>query len=151
MENMYVRVSEVELSYRPVRCARPTVTDSRAAADVFRVNWDEGQIEFREAVKVMLLNKCNHCMGICTVAQGGGASCSVDIRNVLQVALGGNAHGIILCHNHPSGSVNPSRDDDELTRKLHRGCQAVGVKLFDHVIISPDGDGYYSYMNDGKL
>ncbi len=151
MNNLYVKVAEVELSYHPIRCARPRVTDSTSAAPLFRSNWDEGQIEFRESVKLMLLNKRGNCMGICTIAEGGGATCSVDLRNVLQTALVGNASCIIMCHNHPSGNVTPSRQDDDLTLKVQKGCDAVGIRLLDHIIISPDEDEYYSYSENGKL
>lgn len=151
MSNLYAKVAEVELSYRPLRCARPQVTDGRAAATLFRSNWDEGQIEFRESVKIMLLNLRGNCMGICTVGEGGGAECSVDVRHVLQTALLGNAKYIVMCHNHPSGKVEPSRMDDDLTKRVHCGCEAIGIKLLDHVIIAPEEDEYYSYSDNGKL
>lgn len=151
MESMYARVAEVEISYRPMRCARPKIEDGRVAASIFRANWDDGQIEFRESLKVMLLNNRCNCMGICTVASGGGTSCGVDVRNILQTALVGNAQSIILCHNHPSGNVEPSTHDNTLTSNVQRGCDAVGIKLLDHVIISPDEDVYYSFKENGKL
>lgn len=151
MEKIYARVAEVELSYHPVRCARPQIKDSAMAANILCDNWDEGQIDFRESVKIMLLNHRNSCIGICTVANGGGASCAVDLRNVLQAALVGNAHSIILCHNHPSGNLLPSPQDDELTRQVQQGCSVVGVKFFDHIIVTSEKGIYYSYNDNGKI
>lgn len=148
--NDYIKVAEVELSYRPLRCFRPKIEDGRVASQVFIENWDDGQIAFRESVKIMLLNIRGNCMGICTLADGGGSSCGVDIRHALQTALVSNAHRIILCHNHPSGELRPSSADDDLTQKLMAGCKAVGIKLVDHIIVEPNGD-YYSYNENGKI
>ena len=55
----------------------------------------------------------------------------------------------VLAHNHPSGNPLPSRQDDELTKRLNQACQAVQLRLLDHIII---GDNtYYSYADEGKL
>lgn len=150
-DNMYTRVAEVELSYHPTRCARPKVEDSSIAANLFYTNWDDGRIEFRESVKVMLLNNAQRCMGISTIADGGTAQCSLDVKTVLQAALLGNARGIILCHNHPSGNLKPSAQDDDITRRIKHGCEAIGVRLSDHIILSPDEGEYYSYKDNCNI
>ncbi|MBQ2121135.1 MAG: hypothetical protein II199_01440, partial [Bacteroidaceae bacterium] len=59
------------------------------------------------------------------------------------------APNVILAHNHPSGNPQPSRQDDELTKRLNQACHAVQLRLLDHIII---GDNtYYSYADEGKL
>lgn len=147
--NDYCRVAEIEVSYHPARCHRPMISDSSDAVHIFRENWEEGKLEFVESVKVMMLNTSLRCMGICTVAVGGGSSCAVDVRNILQSALKADAKSIVLAHNHPSGSTRPSSHDDRLTKQVEEGCKAVGIKFADHVIVT--SDDYYSYRELGKI
>ena len=73
----------------------------------------------------------------------------VDIRIVLQTALVSHASGIILSHNHPSGSTVASTPDNNLTSQLKKGCEAIGIQLLDHIILT--GDTYLSYMDEGML
>ena len=73
----------------------------------------------------------------------------VDIRIVLQTALVSHASGIILSHNHPSGSTVASTPDNNLTSQLKKGCEAIGIQLLDHIILTEDT--YLSYMDEGML
>lgn len=98
---------------------------------------------------VMLLNQSAKVIDTLKVCQGGIASAQVDIRCVLREALLKRATAIILCHNHPSGSVHPSADDDRLTQALNQAAKTVNIRLLDHVIVS-DG-AYYSYTDEGRL
>ena len=74
---------------------------------------------------------------------------AVDVRIVLREALVSNAVHIALCHNHPSGNPQPSRADDHLTDELRRACDAVQLRLIDHIVLA-DGN-YYSYADAGRL
>ncbi|MDR1372335.1 MAG: hypothetical protein LBJ17_04305 [Dysgonamonadaceae bacterium] len=69
--------------------------------------------------------------------------------HVLIPAILANANGIIACHNHPSMNVSPSKDDDALTEKIKKACEIIGIKLLDHLIISPEA--YYSYADEDRL
>jgi DNA repair protein RadC len=64
-------------------------------------------------------------------------------------ALLSNATVVALAHNHPSGNISPSKDDDMLTRKIAEACRTMRLHFLDHVIIT-DGD-YYSYREQGKI
>lgn len=80
----------------------------------------------------------------------GGLDCTlVDVRVVLKHAILCGATCMTCVHNHPSGSTVPSKHDDNLTEKINRACEVMGVKLIDHVIVT-DKD-YYSYQENGKL
>lgn len=68
---------------------------------------------------------------------------------IMQSALLCNATCIMLCHNHPSGNLNPSRDDDKLTEKIRKACEIMRIYLMDHLIISENG--YYSYRERGRI
>ena len=71
------------------------------------------------------------------------------MRIVLREALVSNAVHVVLCHNHPSGNPQPSRADDELTFELQRACDAVQLRLIDHLVLT-DGN-YYSYADHGLI
>ena len=76
-------------------------------------------------------------------------STMVDVRLVLKEALSCCAVAMVVLHNHPSGAVNPSRQDDDVTEKLSKAGKLMEVELMDHVIF---GNGtYYSYRDEGKL
>lgn len=98
---------------------------------------------------VILLNNALKVIDTVCVSKGGLTATAVDVRCVLREALMKRATLIILCHNHPSGSIRPSSDDDKLTARLQKACAAVDIRLLDHVVIT---DGlYYSYQDEGKL
>ena len=82
-------------------------------------------------------------------SRGGLASTQVDVRCILREALLKRATSMILCHNHPSGNIRPSQDDDRLTHALLEAARTMNIRLLDHVVVS-DGD-YYSYGDEGRL
>ena len=102
-----------------------------------------------EACWVFLLNNSARLLGVRQISNGGITETSVDVRIVLKHALMADATAIILCHNHPSGSLRPSRQDDKLTENMRNACLAVNIKLIDHVIVA-DG-GFYSYAEQGNF
>ena len=102
-----------------------------------------------EECHLLLLDQGMAVKGSVLLSRGGIAGTSVDVRCLLREAILGQAVAVVLCHNHPSGRTNPSRDDDNLTKKAAEACQAVGIRLTDHIIFA--GNNYYSYMDNGKL
>ena len=102
-----------------------------------------------EECHLLLLDITNQYMGHHLLSRGGITESTVDIRLLLRHALVAGAPNVILAHNHPSGNPQPSRQDDELTKRLNQACHAVQLRLLDHIII---GDNtYYSYADEGKL
>ena len=98
---------------------------------------------------VILLNQNYKLIKSVRISQGGITETSVDIRIIMKEAVVNNATIIVFCHNHPSGSICPSRVDDELTRSIKRACDLMRIHFADHVVI---GDcSYYSYREQGKL
>ena len=73
----------------------------------------------------------------------------VHPREIFRTAIIRNANAIIVAHNHPSGNLEPSSEDIEITKKLRQSGDIIGIKLFDHVIVS--NEGYYSFSDRGKL
>lgn len=119
------------------------------AEDVYRKMYLKIKDLTHEASWVFLLNNNARLLGLRQISSGGITETSVDVRMVLKEAFLADATAIILCHNHPSGSIRPSRQDDKLTESLRNACTVVNIRLIDHVIVT-DG-GFYSYAEQGKL
>lgn len=98
---------------------------------------------------VMLLNQAAKIIQAVKISAGGLASTQVDIRCILREALLKRATSIILCHNHPSGNIHPSGDDDRLTQSLFQAAKVMNIRMLDHVIVT-DG-AYYSYADEGRI
>lgn len=102
-----------------------------------------------EECHLLLLDQGMAVKGSVLLSRGGIASTSVDVRCLLRHAILGQATAVVLCHNHPSGRTNPSREDDSLTRNAAEACKVVGIRFIDHVIFA--GKNYFSYQDNGKL
>lgn len=98
---------------------------------------------------VLLLNQSLKVIDRVRLSVGGLAETSVDIRLVLREALLRRAPAIALCHNHPSGNVRPSVDDNRLTERLSQSASIMNIRLIDHIVLT-DG-AYYSYADEGKI
>lgn len=83
------------------------------------------------------------------ISIGGLTMAPVDIRLMMKEALLKNTTILAFCHNHPSGSTNPSREDDKLTTSIQKACSVLHIHFADHVILA-DGS-YFSYREEGKL
>ena len=150
----WMQVAEIELIYKSkVKASeRPKVTTSRDAYQLFKQNWDENKIEFIEQFKVMFLNRANKVLAIFEMSSGGVTGTVADPKLVFIAALKINACNIILCHNRPSGSLKPSRADEELTKKIKEAGKYLYLDLpvIDHLIITGE-DIYYSFADKGLL
>jgi DNA repair protein RadC len=146
-----LQVNEVKLSYKSKQKAseRPRVLRSQDTYKLLLTCYDSETIEYRESFKVLLLNRMQKVLGVFNVSEGGISACIVDIKMVLQAALLGNASNIIISHNHPSGNMQPSKEDDYLTTRIQQACKLLDIGLLDHVIIGTDS--FYSYADDGRL
>ena len=98
---------------------------------------------------VLYLNQAHRLIKKTRISHGGISEVSVDVRIIMREAVLCNATIIVACHNHPSGSIRPSRQDDALTQQLKRACDTMRLYLMDHVIVA-DGQ-YFSYHEEGKL
>ena len=143
--------AEIQLVYKSkVKSSeRPTVNSSLKAYDVLKASWHEGRIELIEQFKILLLNNAKKVLAIFEVSTGGTDYVPVDSRMIFTAALKINASGIILAHNHPSGTLKPSTPDIDLTKKLADAGKLLGVRVLDHLILTPEG--YYSFMDEGLM
>ena len=95
---------------------------------------------------VLLLNNANYVLAREKTAVGGGNSTTIDIPRILRLALDNNASGLILVHNHPSGSPRPSNADILYTENLKKAATPFGISLLDHVVVCDDC--FYSFADD---
>jgi DNA repair protein RadC len=98
---------------------------------------------------ILLMNQNHRLIKKMCIAHGGISEVSVDIRIIIREAVLVNTTILAVCHNHPSGSLKPSKADDQLTQSIKRACEVMRIHFLDHVIIT-DGQ-YYSYHESGKL
>ena len=97
---------------------------------------------------LLLMNQDYRLIKKVRISHGGITEVSVDIRIIMKEAVLSNATIMAVCHNHPSGNLKPSSDDDNLTKRIRRACEVMCIHFLDHVIIT-DGH-YYSYHESGR-
>lgn len=98
---------------------------------------------------VLMLNRGNQVLKRIQVSLGGVSGTVVDAKIVFKKALAIPASAIILCHNHPSGNLRPSKPDIEITKKIKAGAELIDIKVLDHLIISERG--YFSFADEGMM
>lgn len=98
---------------------------------------------------IMLLNRNNRLLSRHRVSSGGVAGTIVDPKIIFSIALKELASGIVLSHNHPSGNIQPSREDRDMTQKLLQGAKLLDIAIIDHLILA-HGD-YFSFRDNGLL
>ena len=105
----------------------------------------------REQFCVLMLNAKNVTIGMNIVSVGGLSSAPVCPRDVLKPAILANAAALILAHNHPSGDLTPSSADKAITQKIVHAAEIMGIAVHEHLIISMEDDGYYSFAEHGYI
>ena len=95
----------------------------------------------------MLLNRANKVLGIFEVSSGSSTGTVVDPKLIFAAAIKGNACGIIMAHNHPSGNLNPSQADIDLTKRVKGGGKFLEIQVVDRLIVTIEG--YYSFADEG--
>ena len=123
---------------------RPQITSSRDAWQAIApLLADLSHEEFW----VLFLNRANRVIARRRISSGGTAGTVVDAKMIFRLALEEKASSIILVHNHPSGNLQPSQADLQLTRQLKTAGQAIDIAVLDHLIIAETG--YYSFADEG--
>ena len=124
----------------------PTITSSEVSYTLMRHHFERLD---HEQFWVLLLSQAGKPIREIKIGQGGISATAVDVRLVMKAALEHLASAIILFHNHPSGNLMPSSQDDALTKKIQDASRLFDIRVNDHIIIT-DGD-YYSYNDNGRL
>ena len=103
----------------------------------------------QEVFAVIFLNQANKINHFDIISEGGITGTVADPRIILKLALQYEAVSLVLCHNHPSGNLRPSRADEALTHKIKEAAKYFDIKVLDHIIVS--NEGYYSFADEGIL
>ena len=111
----------------------------------------QAQLEYKsmELFIAIYLNNAQKVLHHEIISQGGITGTVVDPRTVIKKALAYNAVNIILCHNHPSGSLKPSKADENVTKRIKEAALLFDIKVLDHIIVS--NEGYFSFADDGLI
>lgn len=136
---LYKRMQSRKVDNKVIKCSE----------DIYNVMHRYLQNLDHEECWVIFLNQSSRIIRKQRVSVGGLASTQVDVRLILREALKVCATSLILVHNHPSGNVRPSSDDDRLTMSLQQATKMLNIKMLDHVIYADDN--HFSYADEGRL
>jgi DNA repair protein RadC len=119
---------------------------SKDVADIFQPLLSD---LLHEEFWILFLNRSNRVINRMRISQGGISGTVTDVRMVMKNAIECLASGIVVCHNHPSGNLNPSESDTKITKKIKEAGDLMDIQLLDHLIISEKD--YYSFADNGLL
>ena len=127
---------------------RQQITSSRDAFDILQPHFSDLA---NEEFWIVMLNRANKVIGKECISSGGVSGTTVDVKIVFKKAIQSLASGIILCHNHPSGSLQPSQADRELTRRMAESGKLLEINVLDHLIVTDHANNYFSFADEGLL
>ena len=125
---------------------KSTINQSSDIAAYLQAEFGHKQLE---SFVVVYLNRANKIIQQETISEGGITGTVADPRIILKKALDHHAVSIILCHNHPSGNLKPSKADELLTNKIKNAAAFLDIQVMDHIIVSEEG--YYSFADEGMM
>ena len=122
------------------------ITSSRSVFDIMQPVLGELP---HEEFWILYLNNSNKVIQKNQLSKGGITGTLVDVRLVLKNALETGATALILCHNHPSGTLKPSQADKDITQKLKTAAQSLDIKVLDHLIVTEKA--YFSFADENLM
>jgi DNA repair protein RadC len=142
-------LAEIEISYNPKYKASelPKVVKSGDAYAILKDVFPS--LDYREYFYILCLNRNNKVLGYCQISVGGVSGTVADVKIIMQAALKSNSCSIILSHNHPSGNLQPSEADKNLTKNIREAGKVLDIPVLDHLIIT--SESYLSFADEGLL
>ena len=134
-------------NYKGIRC-RVCLIRENTSDEIIKINNESDAYELvkdelvgsdREMLLSIMLTVKNDLIGVETVSIGSITASTTTPRDIFKSAILANAVAIIVCHNHPSGELVPSKNDIELTKQLIAAGELLGIKVLDHLIVSDQG------------
>jgi DNA repair protein RadC len=146
-----IRIPKVKFTYRITRSAGDVkINSSDGAFYCVKAVADMNLIDKKEQVIALYSDRACNLIGASLISTGGQSGCVIDAKILFSEALLVGAANIILAHNHPSGNLQPSAQDKEITRRLSEGAKLLELRLLDHLIFSRAG--FYSlYEQNAEL
>lgn len=124
----------------------PQISGSKSVYDLMRQQLE--RLPYEE-FHVLHLSRANRVIFDDCISRGGTSATVVDLKLVMKHAIDNLADALIFVHNHPSGSLVPSAEDDRLTRRLKEAASFFDIRVLDHIIVS--AQGFYSYQDNGRM
>ena len=128
-----------------------TASTAEQAAEIIRKTITECGQSDREQLMVLMLDVKNRIIGTNIVSVGSVSSSIVCLRELFKPVILANSVALIVAHNHPSGDLQPSVEDDNITKWIFIGAHLLGITLHDHLIISTENKEFYSYAENNTL
>jgi len=132
------KVNEIEVSYKKeYQFDNVKISTPNDAYDIFMQVWDE-QIDYRESVNVMYLDRKNQVKFINRHSTGSTTGCIIDVKQILALALKTASESFIIAHNHPSGNLRFSHLDNKMCEKLKKASETLDVTMLDFMVVTSD-------------
>ncbi len=144
----FMNIKKISLKIEQSKFRRKKITCSKDSSEYMRQFFDS-DIEIYESVFILLLDQSNTTIGYSKISQGGIVGSVVDIKIICKYVIDSLAQNLIICHNHPSGNVQPSNTDKQITVKLNEALKLLDSKLLDHIILAKKS--YYSFADNCLL
>ncbi|MBR6437687.1 MAG: DNA repair protein RadC [Bacteroidales bacterium] len=125
---------------------QPKISNSKDAFEHFYMHMSDLE---HEQFWIMLLNPANKVIKVTRISVGGVNGTTADPKRIFKIAIDNQATAIMLCHNHPSGKVEPSNADKALTRNIVNGGKLLEIKILDHIIVGINN--YFSFADSGII
>ena len=145
----YCKEAELTIKKRNSDFEKRKIISSMDAAQYIKQFYHD-DIEIYESFFVLILNRRNETIAFAKIAQGGVSMVLVDVKIIAKYILDTMCSSVIVAHNHPSGTLEASREDRALTEKIKNMCDLIDVRLLDHLILTPSGE-YYSFGDKGEI
>lgn len=144
-------LQEIEIHYGGSSISNKRIQGSKDVYDlcIEIFGFNSAQFKLKEYFYILLLDRANHVLGFHKLSEGGISGTVADLRIAFGMALKCIATSMILCHNHPSGNVKPSRQDEVLTKRFIDAGKLLDIHVLDHLIISTNS--YYSFADECTL
>ena len=142
--------AEIEVCYkRPLFQKMMHIKRSEDADKILRDYIDLERIDLKEFFWVILLSHANRVVGISEIGSGTPKGVVTNLQEIFQLVLKTNASAFIVAHNHPSGNLQPSTNDRNITKKIKKLAKLIDVDLLDHLIMT--SEGYFSFSDNHAL
>ena len=125
------------------------ITSSKDAYHIFQRVFNADTFHWSEEFILLCLNNSNKVVGFHKLSSGGMTGTVVDVRMIFTTALNCLATSIIIAHNHPSGTLQPSEADKAITKKIKEASKTLDIAVLDHLIITDEN--FYSFADNGLL
>jgi len=148
MKTLKTNLDLLSLKKTKTDIPRVQISNSSDAATYIR-NFYFDDIEIYESFFLLLLNRNKNTIGYAKISQGGVAGTVVDVKFIAKYIADSCASGVIICHNHPSGNLQPSTNDIKVTQRVKSIMPYFECALVDHIILTESS--YFSFADDGVL